>query len=320
MGHFLTQLERIASRQWHVLTLAQLHEAGLSKKQIRTMVERRQLHRRHRGVYAYGHPDIPWQGAFLAAQLACGPTAYLTGDAALALHGLRRPYTGRIELTVPGGGLTRRADPMASPQLEVHRTTVLPTPDELRTSGPLRYAAIPRVLLELAARGASERHLGDLITRAVRAGKLDHGHMQRALDRHRGRPGTPALTAAYAYYLPRHRSASTLEDAFDAAIARRPSIPEPERNTHITAAGIAWEIDRYFPEEGVAVELDHRQYHDAKADRERDNRKDHALQAIGLAVMRISDTRWELDREGALDDLEALLRARTGWGRSAPPR
>ena len=82
-----------------------------------------------------------------------------------------------------------------------------------------------------------------------------------------------------------------------------PDIPTPQHNIHIDV----WEIDRLWPQQGLAVELDGRPYHTAVADMERDRRKDAALQRLGLTPLRFTDFRVEHDARGILSDLRHFL-------------
>jgi very-short-patch-repair endonuclease len=68
-----------------------------------------------------------------------------------------------------------------------------------------------------------------------------------------------------------------------------------------------YELDCYWPNLGVVLELDGRPYHRAIQDRERDNAKDLWVQLRHESILRVSDFRWEYDRAGAIDDLLALL-------------
>jgi hypothetical protein len=286
------------------LRLADLRSAGLSKMQIQTMVRRGQIHRRHQGVYSYGHPTIPWQGVLLAAQYAAGASAFLSHETALALHGLRKVYLGEIHVTVVGSRTKLR-----DPRVRLHRTTVDP---ELRRNGQLRYTALPRTLLDLATAGATVKQLTDHITEAIHQRKLDHAQMQATLA-HR-QAGSGSLREAYGYYLPRPSSKSTLERSFDQGLKLRPTIPDPLRNVYIEAGGVDWEIDRFFPQAQLAVELDGRDFHTAQIDVEKDRVKDAKLATRGIAVLRITDLRWGLEPDKALDDLEAILTERRGLG------
>ena len=79
-------------------------------------------------------------------------------------------------------------------------------------------------------------------------------------------------------------------------------IPPPLRNVFIDG----WELDCYWPEHRLVVELDGRPYHVAVRDMERDKRKDAKLLRAGIAVMRITDLRLELEPQAVLDDVRAL--------------
>jgi len=292
-------IEQLAGDQWNVLSVVDLRAAGLSRHQIQTMLERGQLHRLHQGVYSYGHPRIAWQGVLLAAQYACNNTAFLSHQTALALHGLRKAYLGEIHVTVVGSR-TKLEDR----KIKVHRTTVAP---ELKRKGALRYTALPRTFVDLAADGMKLQRLSDLITEAIHQGKLDHAEMQRALERYKGRPGTKQLATAYAYYLPRPSSKSGLERSFDKRLKRRPHIPDPQRNISMLVGGKMRELDRYFPDHKVLVEMDGRDFHTAQAAAEDDRHKDAKLAGLGIVVLRFTDLRWGDEPDDCLDDLEAVL-------------
>jgi hypothetical protein len=292
-------LDRAARGNWRVFTYGELLGLGLSPKQIRTMEMRGQLHQRHRGIYIWGHPDLSWQGDFLAAQYAGGDDAYLTNGSGLAMHHLWRPYTRAIHIST----MTRRR---SRDGVVMHQTKPPPQPDEIRADGPLRYAALPRLFLEFAP-SSNEPQLKRLIEKAVQQDKLDHALMRTTLERHTGRPGTKLVEAAYAGYLKRPRTKSELERALDDELGTRPLIPDPERNVYVEAGGIRWEIDRYWPECSVGVEVDSRTYHQALAARSKDELKRAKLLTIGIQTLSVTDWRMEYDISDCLDDLEAIL-------------
>ena len=124
-----------------------------------------------------------------------------------------------------------------------------------------------------------------------------------ALARHERRPGAAKLHAALAYYLRTTSRKSDLEIAFDRFLLKHPEFPEPRRNIQI---GL-WEIDCFWPEHKLVVELDGRPYHIAARDMERDRIKDAALQRLGLVALRSTDFRVEYDLPGIVDDLRHLL-------------
>ena len=57
------------------------------------------------------------------------------------------------------------------------------------------------------------------------------------------------------------------------------------------------------------LELDGRAYHTVVEEIERDRRKDAWLQARGIRVLRVTDSRFKRDRPGVYRDLTALLAA-----------
>jgi hypothetical protein len=312
---WVSELEKLVRDQWGVVAWRQSRALGVGEDEIRGMVARGQLHRLHRGVYAYGlREHLPRNGVLLAAQLAVGDSAYLTRRTALGYFKVCGLYEGRLEVTVVAPAARPRELP-----LSVATTTVPPTREELRTHRGLRIASVARALLELSPDTGKEK-LDALITEAIHLGKLTHRQMLELLERHARRPGIGNLREAYAAYQPRPKSRSGLERAFDRELKRRPWIPDPKRNVHIEAGGINWEVDRFWEEFGLGVELHGNGYYKPQADIEQDHRKAAAqLLAIGLVLFDATDVRLELEPGPVLDDLEAILRAR-GWEGREPVR
>ena len=70
------------------MTRRQLLSAGVSTRQIETRVGAGSLLREHRGVYRVGHRAPSIEATYLAAVLAAGEGAVLSGLAAAHAHGL----------------------------------------------------------------------------------------------------------------------------------------------------------------------------------------------------------------------------------------
>lgn len=282
----------------------QLYDLGFSVDQIRRRVRQGHLHPIFHRVYAVGHRQIVPRAHLLAALLSCGPDAVLSHRSAAAVHGLRSINTHDIHVTLPTRGVR------SQPGITVHRTAAPPHPDDLRTSVNLRVSSPMRMLTELAAH-ETPVELERLITGAVRKRLLrpdaadGRAAIEAALARHLRFHGRRRLTDALDVYRRTESHASQLELAFDAFLNQHPELPDPQRNVDIDH----WEIDRYWPEHRLAVELDGRPYHVAAADMERDRLKDTHLQRIGCTPIRITDFRFAHDRPGILRDLCHFLRA-----------
>jgi hypothetical protein len=80
----------LAISQHGVISIRQLLGAGLSRNAVSRRVEKRALHREFRGVYRVGHQAPHTEARYLAAVLACGEDAVLSGHAAACLLGLIR--------------------------------------------------------------------------------------------------------------------------------------------------------------------------------------------------------------------------------------
>ncbi len=280
-----------------MISREQLHALGVSDEEIKRWIRYGWLHRLHRGVYAVGHRLIVDHGHLVAALLAVGPEAFLSHRSAAAVWGLRVINKRRIELTLPSAGV--RGRPAG---LVLHRTARLPHPRDLAIRNGLRVSSVARMLIELAP-SEHPRELRRLITQAIRKNILDLQQMEDALTGHARRPGLAILKQALAGYRPQPERRSNLERAFDEWLVQHPEIPPPPlRNVQLGP----WEIDCYWPQFRLAVELDGRPYHVTVGDIERDRLKDIWLQRRQIRAVRITDWRFEHDRPGIRDDLLAF--------------
>ena len=212
---------------------------------------------------------------------------------ATAVWGLREVSTRRIDVTTTQGRRRSRGS------LTFHCS---PGVADIKTRNGLRVSSFPQMVIEVALL-ETRRELDRLVTWGVRKGFLNFDEMRSALASNRRRPGLRELRAALGAYLPTQDRKSDLERDFDALLAEHPEIPEPQRNIYIDG----WEIDCYWPEQKLAVELDGRPYHIAVQDIEKDKYKDAKLLIIGIRTMRITDARFNCDRAGVYDDLCAAL-------------
>ncbi len=302
------EIARIASRQHGVVSTEQLMAVGLTRHQISYSVSVGRLHRLYRGVYAVGHRRLTRDGHLIAGLLAAGDGAFLSHRTAAALHGLRNLNLRRIDVTVVGSA------PRGRHGLNVHRTNRPPVKGEITMINGLRVSTVPRVLVELAPTETSEE-LGRLLTEAVRKRAFSHEAMRATLDRYASCPGIGRLNEVYRAYRPRPDRKSDLERDFDRLLDKHPEIPVPLRNQLFGP----WELDCYWPEHNVVLELDGRPYHLAVEQIERDRVKDAYLLARGLRPLRVTDRRFNDDPDGAISDLKAILVLEAGNLRNHRP-
>ncbi len=290
------RLGAVADKQYGVITARQLQQAGLSRNQICGRVKRGNLIRLHRGVYALARRGIGQRGHLQAALLALPTGAFLSHRTAAALRGLRSLNSYDIHVSISEISVKTRSS------FRVHQIRTAPERWEVGTVGGMRVSTIPRLLVELSET-ESEQELLRLIEQSVIHQNLNHDRVRQALALHAHRPGIGRLRIAYAAYEPAPDRASRLERAFDRALLKHPEIPQPVRNIWIGP----WEIDCYWPEQRLVLELDGHDYHRTVKKIERDRLRDARLLARGIRTLRITDSRFEHDESGSFDDLKLAL-------------
>lgn len=276
-GHLLSQIAHLAERQYGYVHRSQLLALGLGPREISRWCERGLLIRVHWGVYAVGHRRIDAVALAAAALLACGPEAVISHETAAALWGIRRRWPRVPELS--SKHRHRREG------IRHHRATTLRA-NEIRTHRGLRVTSPERTLRDIRPRLTARQ-----FTRAVNDARL-----ARLLTLERAAELTGAT---------RRATRSGFEDDVLAAILAR-GLPEPEVNVPVEG----FEVDLYFREHGIVVEIDDYRYHADPATFERERRESEALAAARLALIRISGERWGADPEAVLDSLEQAVENR----------
>src|SRR3954454_2895885 len=134
-------IARLATSQYGVVTRAQLLRAGVTTHEIRGRVRTGALLCVHRGVYRAGHRAPSVEADYLAAVLACGAGARLSGRAAAHLLGLLKGRAPKPEVTAPR---QRQV-----PGVRVRRGRI--DPIDRATHRGIPVTAVPRTLIDLAA-------------------------------------------------------------------------------------------------------------------------------------------------------------------------
>lgn len=135
------EIARIARGQHGVVTRRQLLDAGLTREVIAQRLERGLLHCVHRGVYRVGHEAPSRLARYMAAALACGPGAVLSGPAAAHLLGLIRRAPKEIEVTA-----TTDRRPKGVRCRQVRRLDRR----DVSTCRSIPVTTVPRTLIDLA--------------------------------------------------------------------------------------------------------------------------------------------------------------------------
>jgi hypothetical protein len=284
----------LAQIQHGVVAHRQLIALGLSPDAVHYRLDAGRLHRIHVGVYAVGHTLLTGRGRWMAAVLACGPTAMLSHRCAGVLWNVLHSDSRRLDVTVPGGS---RRGPAG---VALHRTRRL-HPDDGDEHDRIPVTSLARTLLDLAAL-VSRRELERAVEAAERLRIIDFQRVEELLDRSRGRRGRRALTGVLRDYDEPSFTRSELERRF-LALCRDAGLPRPAVNTWVAGG----EADMAWADHRVVVELDGHAFHRTRAAFERDRTRDGALQLAGYRVLRITHRRLEREPVQVARAIESLL-------------
>lgn len=283
------RVAQIAARQHGLVTMWQLEAAGLSRRAAVGRVQRGQLHRLHRGVYAVGHRAPTHHSRWMAAVLACGEGAVLSHHSAPALWELLRPIHGPIHVSVPStsGRKSKHgirlhrcpslADPLSSPSsnwqeggrgqgITTHRHRI-PVTSIQRTFDDLEGTIAPY-----------------LLRRAKRQAELKGIHLEG---------------------VERKQQRSDLEEDFLALIHH---LPPPETNVKLGR----WEVDFLWRSQRLVVEVDSFTYHQGSVAFHDDYARDLDLRQRGYTVLRFADTQIEEEPARVVADVARALGRETG--------
>jgi very-short-patch-repair endonuclease len=290
-------LAALARRQHGVVARRQLRALGISDRGVAHRVAAGRLHRIHTGAYAVGHTVLGARGRWIAAVLACGPTAVLSHASAGALWDLRRSETGIVDVTVPGtGGRQRREG------IRIHRARSLE--GQTDTKDGIRVTTPARTILDLAAtldRRAIERLL-DRAEDLRLGGAVSFDALARA---HAGHRGAHRLLAALDDHAPGTTlTRSDLEELF-LALCRAAGLPRPRVNRHVEGP----EADFVFADQRLLVETDSWRHHKSREAFEQDRRRDALHAAAGWRTLRFT---WR-QIEGEPQTVAAAVDAALGY-------
>ncbi len=267
---------RLAGTQNRIITWPQLLETGLSRRAVAHRVATGRLYWVHRGVYLLDPPETAARISLLAAAvIACGPSAVLSHYAAAEVWGLLRPEPRDIDVTVVG------RNPGSRTGINLPRPAMLDDRD-VRTHSGLRVTAPARVALELATDLDAGR-LEELLARARVEHATADADLAATLHRYPDYPGAGILRAALLRAegpsLTRSQAERRLLD-----LIRRAELPPPATNVRTGR----YEVDFLWRDAQLVVEVDGYAFHRDRAAFERDRRRDAALMAAGLRVMRFT--------------------------------
>ena len=284
------KIGRIATGQQGLITHAQALRAGVSRQQLKTRLRSGVLIREYRGVYRVGHRAPTLEARYLAAVLACGEGALLSGHAAGHLWGLLKGTPPAPEVIAP---TERRV-----PGLKTQRSRHIDPRDGTVWRG-IPVTTVARTLVELAA----VLSLDDL-ARACHEAGVRHGttpaHVESVLARRPNTAGRKKLGRVLRGDV--RVTLSTLERRFLERL-RQAGLPLPETNR--PAGGRR--VDCRWPAQRLTVEVAGYRYHRSRHAWERDRQREREARARGDEFRRYTYGDVLESPRFMLDELAVLL-------------
>jgi Protein of unknown function (DUF559) len=260
-----------------VIEYDELRALDLAPDDIEYRVDVGRLHRKYTRVFAVGRPDLPLDGVFLAAVLACGPEAKLSFFSSLRKWELRGGGTYRVDVTAP-----RSIKPKKG--IRLHRPRSFDDVETTELDG-IPITTVAQTLLDVAA-PVHRVNIGKLLHEAIVNELFDLNAIARVLARNPTAPGTRRLAEALTEEVPFTRS--DLEHA-TLELFRSFSLPEPDTNAWVSDGEKLVEVDFLWREFGLIVEVDGWRYHRSRWRLRQDAAKTAALRAQGWHVIRFSE-------------------------------
>jgi very-short-patch-repair endonuclease len=267
----------IASEQRGLVARSQLLDAGLSYAVIRRLEANGYLKPELPGVWVWVYrPDMPLVDE-TAALLAVRSPAWLDRESALEAWGALSAgtYTGPVHVLVAGTSNQRVRG------VRVHRSRLLTRRDARITEG--LPVVSPALALLDAAGDLTDRELERVYDHLLvkrQARELDVRAVCARHPSHRGRKRVESLLDLHGgTTLTRSEAEERMLELIGAA-----HLPLPRVNHRVHG----YEVDFYWPEARLVVEVDGFRYHSTRRAFERDRQRDAALRSHGIAPMRFS--------------------------------
>jgi hypothetical protein len=289
--------------QHGVLSRSQAIASGLSPKALQHRLRPGgSWQRLLPGVYLTATGQPTWEQLLIASLLHAGPGGVITGPAALVNYRIRGPQARVIDVLVPPNG--KRSD---YGFVAVHRTWLLPK--EAICDGPVRYAPAERAVAD-TVRAMTATDLAAV--RAVVAGAVQQGRCtiaDLAAELQAGPVrGSAAFRGVLAEVIDGIRSPA---EADLRNLIRASELPQPLYNPKLYLPGGVFlaQPDAWWPDHGVAAEVDSREWHLSPADWETTMARHARMSAAGIVVLHFSPRQQRDQPAGVIGTIASALHA-----------
>ena len=257
------------------------------------------------GIYLTVTGAVSGKHREMAALLHAGPGSVLTGAAAARRHGISVPDDGMVDVLVPA-----KTRCQSAAFVRVRRTGRMPV--EVCVDGDVRFVLAARAVGDAARSLRAARDVRALVTQVVQQRRCPIETLNMELEQG-PISGSALLRAALTEVRDGIRS---VPEGDLRILLRRGRIPKPVFNARLydkeTLIGVP---DAWWPDAGVAAEVDSREYHYSAEDWQRTMQRHDRLVARGVLLLHFTPKQIR-DRP---DEVMAQIRAALVAGRGRPP-
>ena len=292
---------RLAGRQHGIFGGEQAEICGLGRRAREGRVRRGQWRQLHRGVFLLGVDSPSYPARVLAAALRWSPGVAAGGLSSGWLCGMLEREPAEVHITALDG---RNRAPLEGVRL--HRPRRAPGQILWRNGIPL-IGPIETLLALAALLPAQELEVA--CARALRSHTISRSQLTQRLEQSPPRPGLRTLrTVVQAPVLTRSGYERMLR-----RLVIEAELPQP----HYNAPVLGKELDLYWPEAKLGIEVDAYSTHGDAASFEDDRRLDADFGAADIEIRRFTGPRIEHHPHAVIARIAALLTLRLG---GLPPR
>ena len=256
-------------------------------------------------IAATGRPSLAQQQ--MTAQLYGGPRSVITGPAAVLSHGIRARQSEFVDVLVP---LTRQRQNASFVRL--HRTSRMP--ERVYKFGPIRYALATRAVADTSRSLTSLRDVRAVIADAVQRNQCDVPELVAELNK-----GPSAGSALF------RQALTDVADGIKSAaegdlkdLLARSGLPMPLFNATVLAGNtFVATPDAYWPEFGVAVEVDSREWHMSPHDHAHTLERQRRMGKYGIIVLPFTPNQIRKQPTEVLATIRDALESARARGRPA---
>jgi very-short-patch-repair endonuclease len=241
----------------------------------------------------------------IAALRRAGPASTLTGITALQHHGVRAPASTFVTVLVPAAQ-RRRSEGF----VRIWATTRMP--EFVFTDGAVRFAEAARAVADAARELGSFREVRAVAAAAVQQRRCRLDQLLEELA-HAPVRQSAWLRRALAEVADGVRSAA---EGDLRSLIRAAGLPAPIFNARLYIGSELLAVaDAWWPDAGVAVEVDSRAWHLSPADWERTLRRSARMTIHGILVVHVTPHQLKAEPGRIVADIRSAL----ATGRERPP-